>query len=440
MISSRKNQPLLLPLAPASAQHNPAQRHTFIKVGKKAQDSCSGTPVVAVTAMLSVLAGTVARWTSLRLFGARATAVCRRGQAVHTSSAPAERLAVITGGTSMLGAAIAHGLARSGKFDRLVIVARDKQKAEALVAELEAAGTAAECLMADLASLAEVGQVCAKLRGRGLLRCLVCAAGATALPSRRETPEGHEYHLGLNFLSRFLMVRALLPDLLVGGSQEDPARVLLVGSRRHWGQPVLGFGGLGWSLPLALGQLDDLDFAQPGAYDPWRAFGQAALCNVLFAYELQRRLRCSAGRAVSTVAVSCVDPGPMTTAWRLYEREENRMLASEVPGWARDAMAYFTRLVVTPQMAAEVFVRLATTPLGGLPCRARLAGLSGGYWEGGDVAPSKYPVPWSPGTSYDEFVWSQLWECAEERTNVVARGCDAGGENAGPHHRATLDA
>lgn len=246
---------------------------------------------------------------------------------------------------------------------------------------------------------------------------------ATAVLKRQETPEGYEYHFGLNFLSRFLMVSELLEQLVASGTSADPARVLLVGSARHWGTPVLGFAGLGAPLPLALGLLEDLQLKLPGAYDAWKAFGQAALCNVLFAYELQRRLRL---RGVRTVAATCFDPGPMTTAWELYSREENRMLAVGLPGWARGPLAYFTRLVEAPEEAAAAPVCLATTLDGTLPCREPRVG-NLGYWERGSPAPSKYPLPWSWGTSYDEGVWAQLWELS-----VVLTG--ASGAAAVPGH------
>ena len=68
--------------------------------------------------------------------------------------------------------------------------------------------------------------------------------------------------------------------------------------------------------------MQDLQLESPGAYRPWKAFGQAALCNVMFAYELERRLE------ATDVAVCCFDPGPMTTAWPLYRQEENRWRSS----------------------------------------------------------------------------------------------------------------
>lgn len=315
------------------------------------------------------------------------------------------RVAVITGGTSRFGGEIARGLSRSGEYDKIIVIGRNCDRGNMLVSDLNSSELQAEFLEADLANLDEVKLVCAALRGINL-KCLICAAGVTALGTRRQTPDGNEYHLGLNFLSRFLMVNTLVDDMAQAGTEANPARVILVGSDRHWGPPFLGFSGLGGSVPLAHGHLEDLQLDRPGAYDPWVAFGQAALCNVMFSYELQRRLRrCG----IRSVAVSCVNPGPMATAWDLYKNEENRMRASEIPEWMREAMRYFTRVVESPEAAATAPVFLATTAAGSLPAKYEI-GTSGGYWERCEPAPSKYPLPWSWGTSYDEETWSQLWE------------------------------
>lgn len=329
--------------------------------------------------------------------------VAAASEGVVATGAP--RVAVITGGTSRFGGEIARGLARSGEYDKVIVVGRNRDHGDALVSDLQSMGVQAEFLEADLASLAEVATVCTALKGINL-RCLICAAGVTALGTRKETPDGNEYHLGLNFLSRFLMVNTLVDEMAQAGTEANPARVLLVGSDRHWGAPLLGFSGLGGSLPLAQGHLEDLQLDQPGAYDPWGAFGQAALCNVLFSYELQRRLRQS---GVRSVAVSCFNPGPMTTAWGLYQHEENRMRASEIPEWMRKTMSYFTRLIDSPEAAAATPVFLATTAAGALPCKYQ-TGTAAGYWERCEPVPSKYPLPWSWGTSYDATTWARLWD------------------------------
>eukprot|EP00438_Fugacium_kawagutii_P007882 Skav213957 [mRNA] locus=scaffold1979:252088:252765:- [translate_table: standard] len=212
-------------------------------------------------------------------------------------------------------------------------------------------------------------------------------------------------HFGLNYLSRFNMVSRLMKNLEKGGTPENPSKILLCSSSRHRGEPQLGFAALGAALPLAMGDLEDLQLEAHGAYRPWKAFGQAALCNVMFAYELQRRLP-----AGGPVTVSCFDPGPMTTAWDLYKQEENRWLSAGMSSFEKDLFSYFTRLVRAPEEAAETAIALATAAT--LPGRHPSGPQVGfaNYWENGMPGLSKVPLPWNWGNSYDEVTWNQLWQ------------------------------
>ncbi|CAK9090375.1 Dehydrogenase/reductase SDR family member on chromosome X (DHRSXY) (Short chain dehydrogenase/reductase family 46C member 1) (Short chain dehydrogenase/reductase family 7C member 6) [Durusdinium trenchii] len=319
-----------------------------------------------------------------------------------------ERLCIVTGGTSRFGAAVARGLASSGRFQRILIVGRDHERGEAVVKELQEAGVKAAFEAVDLADQAQVCHFCDCL-GHRAIHGLVLAAGVTALDSREETCDGYEMHFGLNYLSRFNMVSRLMENLKKGGTLDDPCKVLLCSSSRHRGEPQLGFAALGAALPLAQNDVQDLQLEGPGAYRPWKAFGQAALCNVMFAYELQKRLRAESDH---TVAVSCFDPGPMTTAWHLYRHEENRWLSAGMSSFEKEVFAYFTRLVQAPEEAAEPVVSLATRST--LPGRgASQVGFSN-YWEHGMPALSKFPLPWNGGTSYDEVMWADLWSVSQE--------------------------
>ncbi|CAJ1423542.1 unnamed protein product [Effrenium voratum] len=326
----------------------------------------------------------------------------------------APKVAIVTGATGRLGAAVAKGLAEH--FTRIILVGRDERRGNAVVAELADAGVEADFQAVDLADQSKVHRFCSAL-GDQPIHSLVLLAGVTAEPTREETPDGLELHLGLNYLSRFHMVTQLLENLKRGGSADEPARVLLCGSSRHRGEPLLGFAGLGAPLPLGLGAFEDLQLAEPGAYRPWKAFGQAALCNVMFAYELQKRLRAED----AAVAVSCFDPGAMTTAWDLYRQEENRWRATGMSSWEKEVMSYFTRLVEEPEAAAAIAVKLATGAEGAMPCRKPQVGFPN-YWEQGQPALSKFPVPWNWSNSYDEGSWVKLWEVSQELLRPQAVG------------------
>lgn len=320
----------------------------------------------------------------------------------------AERLCIITGGTSRLGSAIARGLAASGRFQRILLVGRDLDHGHQLVEELKEVGVQASFEAVDLADQTQVAQFCQRLGDRAV-HSLVLAAGVTALEEREETRDGLEMHFGLNYLSRFNMVSRLMKNLKKGGTPEDPCKILLCGSSRHRGEPQLGFAALGAALPLALGDMEDLQLEAAGAYRPWKAFGQAALCNVMFTYELQRRLPVG-----GPVAVSCFDPGPMTTAWHLYRQEENRWLSAGMSTFEKEIFSYFTRLVQAPEQAAEAAISLATKETWpGRHAGAPQVGFAN-YWENGMPSLSKFPLPWNWGNSYDEVIWGELWQHSQQ--------------------------
>lgn len=297
-------------------------------------------------------------------------------------------------------------MAEERAFDRMLLCGRNRRKGEALAAELAASGIHADFLAVDLSCQMEVRSLCSQLRGRPI-HCAALLAGVTAVPTREETPDGLELHFGLNYLSRFHLVTALLENFQAAGTEMSPARVLLCGSSRHRGEPVLGFSGLGPALPVGLGDFKDMQLEDTNAYRPWKAFGQAALCNVMLAYELQKRFR----DANDHIAAVCFDPGPLMTAWDLYRREENRWPGTGMAQGDKDMLAYFTRVVQDPESAAELPVALATT-CSAMPSRTPQVGYTG-YWELGLPALSKFPLPWNWSSSYDEELWSTLWDRSE---------------------------
>jgi len=127
----------------------------------------------------------------------------------------------------------------------------------------------------------------------------------------------------------------------------------------------------------------------------------------MLAYELQKRFR----DANDHIAAVCFDPGPLMTAWDLYRREENRWPGTGMAQGDKDMLAYFTRVVQDPESAAELPVTLATT-CSALPSQKPQVGYTG-YWELGLPALSKFPLPWNWSSSYDEVLWSTLWDRSE---------------------------
>jgi protochlorophyllide reductase len=193
------------------------------------------------------------------------------------------RLALITGANSGLGLETARALLARGAT--VVLACRNQRRAEQARAELLAAaadgGGAIDLLDLDLASLASVRAAAALLADRyGRLDLLINNAGLMALP-RLLTADGFEMQLGVNHLGHFALTLALLP-LLAGRAD---SRVVTVTSGAQY------FGRIAF---------DDLQGER--RYDRWAAYGQSKLANVMFALELQERLRDQGSGVLSLAA------------------------------------------------------------------------------------------------------------------------------------------
>lgn len=270
-----------------------------------------------------------------------------------------EQIALVTGATAGIGAAVAQGLARAGAT--VLIVGRDAGKLERAVAAARAASgnPRVEGLLADLASLADVARLADAVRGRyGRLSVLVNNAGVVTR-ERRLSHDGFELQLAVNHLAPFLLTTALLDTLRAGA----PARVLNVASIGH-----------------ASGQIDLGDLQLERGYTPRKAYYRTKLANVLFTYALARRL------AGSGVAVNCLHPGVVRTG-----------LSSDYMG--SPVLRFFEGLVaISPGRAARPIVELALSE--------RYAGVSGSYFVRGRARAS------SPA-SYDEQLQERLWAASE---------------------------
>ena len=182
------------------------------------------------------------------------------------------RLALITGANSGLGLQTARALVSRGAT--VVLGCRNRRRAEQaredLLSDAAAGGGAVDLLELDLASLTAVRRAAAELADRyGRLDLLINNAGLMALP-RLLTADGFEMQLGVNHLGHFALTLALLP-LLRG---RPDSRVVSVTSGAQY------FGRIAFE-----------DLQGERRYDRWAAYGQSKLANVMFALELQQRLR-----------------------------------------------------------------------------------------------------------------------------------------------------
>lgn len=191
------------------------------------------------------------------------------------------RVAVVTGANGGLGLEVARVLARRGAT--VVMAVRDGDKARraraAITAEVPTAQL--ELCELDLASLAAVrAGADALAHAHPRIDVLVNNAGVMGVPEQR-TEDGFELQLGVNHLGHFVLTHRLLPALLAAPA----GRVVSVTSFGRWTGRVV----------------DPDDPHLHRGYDPWRAYGQAKLANLLFALELQRRLA-AAGAPLRSVA------------------------------------------------------------------------------------------------------------------------------------------
>ncbi|MBX3025298.1 SDR family oxidoreductase [bacterium] len=191
------------------------------------------------------------------------------------------RTIVITGANSGLGFEAA--LALAGKGAQVVLACRDQAKGRAAEEQIHARHPRARTtLMAlDLSSLADIRRFAAALReAQPRLDVLMNNAGVMALPYR-QTADGFEMQFGTNHLGHFALTGLLLDRLL----ETAGARVVTVSSGAH---------------RMGRIRFDDPQWAQ--GYRKWPAYGQSKLANLLFAYELQRRLVAAGAGAISVAA------------------------------------------------------------------------------------------------------------------------------------------
>src|SRR5258707_9803495 len=192
------------------------------------------------------------------------------------------KICLITGATNGIGKETALGLARLGAT--VIVVGRSRDLGAATVAEIKqkSGNSNVESMTADLSSMAEVRRLAKEFKAKyNALHVLVNNAGAIFL-SRQLSPDGYEMTFALNHLSYFLLTNLLL-DLIKASA---PARIVNVSSDSHERAHI---------------NFDDLQSTK--GYTGIGAYGQSKLANIMFTYELARRL------SETGVTVNAVHPG-----------------------------------------------------------------------------------------------------------------------------------
>jgi NAD(P)-dependent dehydrogenase (short-subunit alcohol dehydrogenase family) len=177
---------------------------------------------------------------------------------------------IVTGASSGIGLSAARSLAAAGA--EVTLAVRDAEKGSRVA---ESISGSTEVRVLDLASLASVREFAAAWQGP--IDVLINNAGVMATPLGR-TQDGFELQFGTNHLGHFALTNLLLPQIT--------GRVVTVSSIAHR-QGKIDFDDLNW---------------ERRRYSPWGAYGQSKLANLLFMFELQRRLALAGSDVISVAA------------------------------------------------------------------------------------------------------------------------------------------
>ena len=290
------------------------------------------------------------------------------------------RIAIVTGANSGLGSETALALAAKGAH--VVLACRDAARAQGALDAISAAAPNAslEVMPLDLASLASIRAFAEAFAKRYATLDLLCNnAGVMAIP-RRSTADGFEMQLGTNHLGHFALTGLLLQRLL----DTPRSRVVNVSSSAHRPGKI---------------HFDDLQLER--GYGKWKAYAQSKLANLLFSFELDRRLR-KAGASVISVAAH---PG--------YAATNLQTVAAKMEG-SKLSERFF-------EFGNRLFAQSAA--MGALPT---LHGATAPSVQGGDYyGPDRFFESWghpkkvgSTTRAQDTAAAAQLWEISESLTDV----------------------
>jgi NAD(P)-dependent dehydrogenase (short-subunit alcohol dehydrogenase family) len=275
---------------------------------------------------------------------------------------------LITGGTRGIGRATAEGLVRLGA--RVGITGRDGARTEAAAAQIRAASgnEAVDAYAADLSSQADVRRLAEEvLDAYPRLDVLVNNVGGF-WAHRRVTADGLEHTFALNHLAPFLLTNLLLDRLIASA----PARVVTVSSGAQ-----------------SMGRIDFDDLQGERSYSGQRAYNQSKLANVMFTYELARRLEGTG------VTATVLHPGVVRTAF-----------GAEDPSPFWKVFIPLTRpMMKTPDQGALTPVYLASSP--------EIDGITGQYFT--NRKPRR-----SNKASYDTAAAARLWQVSADLVGLAA--------------------
>lgn len=274
-------------------------------------------------------------------------------------SSSGDRVVVITGATSGIGKATAFRVAGPGV--RLVLVGRNETKGIEVVSRIRSSSPQCVCefLRTDLSNLTRVRELASKINDRYARVDVLITNAGVRFSQFEHTADGFERTFATNHLGHFLLTALILDRML----NVPAARIITIGSGAHFGVN----GTPSWVL-------------QRADYERKLAYGVSKLANIVFAYELARRL---SGTCVTSNAV---DPGGVAT---------NLGRNNGWAAWLRHLMYYAAkRKLITASQAAGHIAYLALAD--------ELTGVTGQYFTEGKAVTSSV-------ASRNSMVTQELW-------------------------------
>jgi len=291
------------------------------------------------------------------------------------------RTVIITGANSGLGLRCAQSLLASDPSWHVVLAVRDPKRGAAAVQEL-GAGARCTVMALDLASLSSVRGFIDDVPAAGLapVHAVVCNAGVQLVSGAHTTADGYEMTFGVNHLGHFALVSGLLDTLTA------PVRIVVVSSGTHDPARFTGMPHPRYTTAADLAQPPGELTSEEGR----RRYTTSKLCNLLFTYELDRRL----DHGSQGVTVNAFDPGLMPGSG----------LAGDYPPLQRLAWRYLLpALRVLPGVNST---RTSGRHLAALAADPRFDGVTGMYFEGNKPALSSTD-------SYKIDTARELWDTSE---------------------------
>jgi NAD(P)-dependent dehydrogenase (short-subunit alcohol dehydrogenase family) len=271
---------------------------------------------------------------------------------------------VVTGATSGIGLITAQTLAQQGAT--VIVVGRNPERGAATVSRIrqETGNSAVELMVADLSAQAQVRQLASEIQRRfPRLDVLINNAGALFI-HRQLSQDGIEMTFALNHLAYFLLTNLLLDPL-----KASAARIINVSSEAHRGAA-----------------LDFTDLQGQRSYGGWRAYARSKLANILFTYELARRLE------GTSVAANALHPGLVATN---FGRNNRGIMAT--------GFRILQLAAISPEAGARTILYLASAP--------EVKDITGKYFI-------KQKAVRSSQISYDRAAAERLWQSSAELTSL----------------------